>query len=169
MTPLSLDLDAGSYRLELRRDGFKPWVTDVQVKANEPLRIGPVKLGLPDGRLVVRSRPAGASVTIGGAYRGRTPLELDVRPDLRQAVNVTREGWEPATREIAVAAGESAIVDVDLTPILGEVIVRANPQDAQLLVDGEARGVGEPDPAPAGDAPHARDPQARLRAVTGPP
>jgi formylglycine-generating enzyme required for sulfatase activity len=140
MTPLSLDLDAGSYRLELRRDGFKPWVTDVQVKANEPLRIGPVKLGLPDGRLVVRSRPAGASVTIGGAYRGRTPLELDVRPDLRQAVNVTREGWEPATREIAVAAGESAIVDVDLTPILGEVIVRANPQDAQLLVDGEARG-----------------------------
>jgi formylglycine-generating enzyme required for sulfatase activity len=139
-SPLSLDLDAGSYRLELRRDGFKPWITDVQVKANEPLRIGPVKLGLPDGRLAVRSRPAGASVTIGGAYRGRTPLELDVRPDLLQAVSVTREGYEPATRELAVAAGKSAVVDVDLTPILGEVIVRANPQDAQLLVDGEAKG-----------------------------
>jgi len=39
-TPLSFDLDAGSYQLDLRRDGFKPWVTDVQVKANEPLRIG---------------------------------------------------------------------------------------------------------------------------------
>jgi hypothetical protein len=140
-TPLSLDLDAGSYRLDLRRDGFKPWVTDVQVKANEPLRIGPVRLGLPDGRLTVRSRPAGASVTIGGAYRGRTPLELDVRPDLQQAVSVTREGYEPATREIAVAAGKVALVDVELTPILGEVIVRANPQDAQVLVDGEAKGV----------------------------
>jgi formylglycine-generating enzyme required for sulfatase activity len=139
-TPLSLDLDAGSYRLELRRDGFKSWISDVQVKANEPLRVGPVKLGLPDGRLVVRSRPAGASVTIGGAYRGRTPLELDVRPDLQQTVSVTRDGWEPVIREIAVAAGQSAIVDVDLTPILGEVIVRAKPQDAQLLVDGEARG-----------------------------
>ena len=140
-TPISLELDAGSYRLELRRDGFKPWVSDVQVKANEPLRIGPVKLGLPDGRLVLRSRPAGASVTIGGAYRGRTPLELDVRPDLQQAVSVTREGYEPATRELAVAAGESAVVDVELTPILGEVIVRGNPQDAQLLVDGEAKGL----------------------------
>jgi len=139
-TPLSFDLDAGSYQLDLRRDGFKPWVTDVQVKANEPLRIGPVKLGLPDGRLTVRSRPTGASVTIGGAYRGRTPLELDVRPDLQQAVSVTREGYEPATRELSVAAGESAVVDVELKPILGEVIVRANPQDAQLLVDGEAKG-----------------------------
>ena len=139
-TPVSLDLDAGSYRLELRRDGFKPWVSDVQVKANEPLRIGPVKLGLPDGRLVVRSRPAGASVTIAGAYRGRTPLELDVRPDLQQTVSVTREGYEPATRELAVAAGRSGIVEVELTPILGDVIVRANPQDAQLLVDGESKG-----------------------------
>jgi formylglycine-generating enzyme required for sulfatase activity len=139
-TPLSFDLDAGSYRLDLRRDGFKPWVTDVQVKANAPLRIGPVKLGLPDGRLVLRSRPTGASVTIGGAYRGRTPLELDVRPDLQQAVSLTREGYEPATRELSVAAGESAVVEVDLTPILGEVVVRANPQDAQLLVDGEAKG-----------------------------
>ena len=139
-TPLSLDLDAGSYRLELRRDGFKPWITDVQVKANEPLRIGPVKLGLPDGRLAGAQSPAGASVTIGGAYRGRTPLELDVRPDLQQVVSVTREGYEPATRELAVAAGKSAAVDVELTPILGEVIVRANPQDAQLLVDGEAKG-----------------------------
>ena len=63
----------------------------MQVKANEPLRIGPVKLGLPDGRLAVRSRPAGASVTIGGAYRGRTPLEVDVRPDLQHVVSVTRE------------------------------------------------------------------------------
>ncbi len=100
ITPLSLELDAGSYPVELRLDGFKPWVSDVQVKANEPLRIGPVRLGLPDGRLVVSSEPAGASVTIGGAYRGRTPLDVDVRPDLAQAVTVAREGYESATREV---------------------------------------------------------------------
>jgi formylglycine-generating enzyme required for sulfatase activity len=139
-TPVEFELDAGSHRLELLREGFKPWVSDVQVKANEPLRIGPVKLGLPDGRLVVRSQPADASVTIGGAYRGRTPLEAEVRPDLSQSVTVAREGYEPATREVSVAAGRSAAVEVALKPILGEVIVRANPPDAQLLVDGEARG-----------------------------
>jgi formylglycine-generating enzyme required for sulfatase activity len=139
-TPLELELMAGSHRLELLRAGFKSWVSDVQVKANEALTVGPVKLGLPDGRLAVRSDPPGASVTIGGAYRGRTPLELDVRPDLSQAIAVTREGYETASRQVAVGAGKNAVVAVTLEPILGEVIVRANPPDAQLLVDGETRG-----------------------------
>jgi len=124
-----------------------------------------VKLGLPDGRLTVRSRPTGASVTIGGAYRGRTPLELDVRPDLQQAVSVTREGYEPATRELSVAAGESAVVDVELKPILGEVIVRGTRRTPQLLVDGEAKGAANQTLQLPATRPHARDPQARLRAV----
>ncbi len=139
-TPLAIDLDAGSHRLELRHEGFKAWVSDVQVQANRPFTIGPVRLGVPDGRLAVRSDPAGASVTIGGAYRGRTPLEVDVRPDLAQAVTVTREGYQAATREVSVGAGKSAAVEVKLAPILGEVTVRANPPDAELLVDGEPRG-----------------------------
>ena len=45
---------AGAHPVELRLQGFKPWTTDIQVKANEPLELGPVKLGLPDGRLAVR-------------------------------------------------------------------------------------------------------------------
>lgn len=139
-TPLEFELMAGSHRLELRLDGFKPWASDVQVKAAEPLVIGPVRLGLPDGRLALASTPAGASVTIGGAYRGRTPLVVEVRPEITQRIVISREGYEPASRELAVAAAARAALDVELTPILGEVIVRANPPDAQLLVDGVARG-----------------------------
>ena len=67
----------------------------------QPLALGPVQLGLPDGRLVVRSTPAGASVTVGGAYRGRTPLEIEVRPGIAQVVSVLRDGYEPARREVS--------------------------------------------------------------------
>jgi len=139
-TPLDLELMAGSYRVELRHPGFKPWIGDVQVQANEPLAIGPVRLGLPDGRLAVTSAPAGASVSVGGAYRGRTPLEIDVRPDLPQLVTVMRDGYEPARREIAVGPGARVAFEVSLQPILGQVIVSAKPADAQLYVDGSARG-----------------------------
>jgi formylglycine-generating enzyme required for sulfatase activity len=138
--PLDVELLAGSYRVELRHPGFKPWVSDVQVQANEPLTLGPVRLGLPDGRLAVRSTPAGASVSIGGAYRGRTPLEVDVRPDVAQVVTVMRDGYEPARREVSVASGASAAVELSLQPILGQVVVSAKPADAQLYVDGVARG-----------------------------
>ena len=70
VTPLQTEIMAGAHPVELRLEGFKPWTTDIQVKANEPLSLGPVKLGLPDGRLAVRSDPPGASVSVAGVYRG---------------------------------------------------------------------------------------------------
>ena len=99
-TPARLELGAGTHRIELRHAGFKDWVTDVQVVANQPQTLGPVRLGLPDGTLVVRTNPAGASVSVGGAFRGRTPLTIDVRPDVRMALVATHDGYEPATREV---------------------------------------------------------------------
>jgi formylglycine-generating enzyme required for sulfatase activity len=142
-TPLSLDLMAGSHHLELRRSGYQPWVSDIQVKANEPLKIGPVTLGLPDGRLTVKSEPSGASVTIGGAYRGRTPLDVPVRPELTQAISITRDGYEPVERQVTVKPSQRVSVAVELKPILGEVIVRAKPEGAELLVDGVAKGAAD--------------------------
>jgi len=53
---------------------------------------------------------------------------------------VLREGYEPARRELSVAPGGREVVEFTLVPILGEVTVRAMPADAQLFVDGEARG-----------------------------
>ena len=76
-TPAQLELDAGTHRVELRHPGFRKWVSDVQVVANQPQTLGPVRLGLPDGTLVVRTEPAGANVSVGGAFRGRTPVTLD--------------------------------------------------------------------------------------------
>ena len=139
-TPLELDLMAGSHALELRRDGFRPWVADIETKANEPLSIGPVRLGVPDGRLTVRSKPAGASVTIGGAYKGRTPLQVELRPDVTMAVEISRDGYEPAQRSVTLGSGEEKTLDAVLHPILGEVIVKAQPADATLFIDGVASG-----------------------------
>ncbi len=139
-TPVELELMGGNHRLELRRAGFKTWVSDIQVKANEPMVVGPVRLGIPDGRLAVRSAPSGANVTIGGVFRGRTPLDVDVRPDVVQAVSVSREGYESAGRDVTIASGGRQQVELTLKPILGDVIVRATPADAELFVDGRSRG-----------------------------
>ena len=166
-TPVELELMGGNHRLELRRAGFKTWVSDIQVKPNEPMKIGPVRLGIPDGRLAVRSSPAGANVTIGGVYRGRTPLEVDVRPDVTQAVAVSREGYEPAGRDVSVASGARQAIDVSLKAILGEVIVRVTPADAELFVDGRSRGAANQTLRLPATAHADRDQEARLRHAQG--
>ncbi|HEY6641582.1 PEGA domain-containing protein [Povalibacter sp.] len=139
-TPLKTEVMAGNHPLEVRLEGFKPWTTDIQVKANEALSVGPVRLGLPDGRLSLRSEPSGASVSISGVYRGQTPLDVDVRPDLAQSIVFTRAGYEAATREVTLRSGEKQSVNVALTGVFGEVAVRAQPADAQILVDGRPAG-----------------------------
>ena len=140
VTPLTTEIMAGNRPIELRLAGFKPWLTDVQVKAQEALDIGPVKLGLPDGRLALRSDPPGASVSVSGGYRGQTPLDIELRPDLAHSIVLTRPGYEAASREIKLAAGERRTESFTLTGIFGEIAIRAQPADAQVFVDGQPRG-----------------------------
>jgi formylglycine-generating enzyme required for sulfatase activity len=140
VTPLDTEVLAGTHPLELRMQGFKPWTTDVQVKANEPQQIGPVQLGLPDGELSVVSVPSGAAVSIAGVYRGQTPLQVEVRPNLTQDVVITKPGYEAATSKISLQPGEQKSVRLELAGIFGEVRVSAKPADAQVLVDGAPNG-----------------------------
>jgi formylglycine-generating enzyme required for sulfatase activity len=140
VTPLETEIEEGSQPLELRLKGFTPWATDLNVVASQAQTVGPVRLGLPDGRLVIRSTPAGASVTVGGAYRGQTPLELPVRPDLSQALVLAKPGYEPAGRNVSVGPGARQVIDLQLTGIYGELTVTAQPVDAQLFVDGALSG-----------------------------
>jgi formylglycine-generating enzyme required for sulfatase activity len=140
VTPLTTQILAGNHPVELRLEGFKSWTTDVQVKANEPMNLGPVRLGLPDGRLTLRSEPSGASVSVGGVYRGQTPVSLELRPDLAHNVVLTLPGYEASTREVSLTAGENRTLSVPLAGVFGEVTVQAQPADAQVFVNGKPAG-----------------------------
>nr|MBA3820283.1 PEGA domain-containing protein [Deltaproteobacteria bacterium] len=59
----------------------------------------------------VRSTPPGATVAIGGAVRGRTPLELEVPP--ATAITVKRAGH----RSARVTADRAGTIDVVLAPL----------------------------------------------------
>lgn len=139
-TPLTTQILAGNHPVELRMDGFKSWTTDVQVKANEPINLGPVRLGLPDGNLTLRSEPAGASVSVGGVYRGQTPVALELRPDIAHNVVLTMPGYEAATREVSLTAGENRTLSVPLSGVFGEVTVAVQPADAQVFINGKPAG-----------------------------
>jgi formylglycine-generating enzyme required for sulfatase activity len=140
VTPMTTNIDAGSYTLTLNAEGYRPWESSIQVVANTPQRIGPVQLGLPDGHVTVKSTPAQADVAVGGRYRGKTPLDLALAPGVRHEIVVTRAGFEAARRVVPVAASERIGLEVTLKPVLGQVTVRGEPADAILYVSGQARG-----------------------------
>ncbi|MFO1377109.1 MAG: SUMF1/EgtB/PvdO family nonheme iron enzyme [Steroidobacteraceae bacterium] len=139
-TPLAADVDAGRRTVTLEHPDFRPWVAPLTVRAGQPATVGPVQLGLPDGALTVRTSPAGADVSVAGRYRGRTPLTLGLAAGSPHEVVLNKAGYAPVTRTVQVAPRETRAVDVALSAVFGEVVVHGEPADAELVVDGIARG-----------------------------
>ena len=79
-------------------------------------------------------------MSVAGVYRGQTPIELELRPDIDHSIVLTRPGYEAATRQVSLSAGEQRTLAVPLAGMFGEVAVRAQPADAQLYIDGKLSG-----------------------------
>ncbi len=139
-TPLEIELDAGRYTLAILHPEFRRFESPLTVKAGEPQAVGPIELGMPDGRLIVSSRPSGAAVSVGGSYRGRTPITVGVPPGMPQELLVTLAGHAPSSQSVNVESRAERRVAVDLVPVLGEIRVQGEPADAMLFVDGASRG-----------------------------
>jgi formylglycine-generating enzyme required for sulfatase activity len=140
VTPAALEIDSGEHELEVRLAGYNAWTDRILVAANQPLELPERTLALADGRLELASIPTQASVSVDGAFRGRTPLSLRLSPGRAHRVTLTKPGYETAARELSVAADSGRRLQIDLTPQLGEIEVVTVPPNAEVWVGGERRG-----------------------------
>lgn len=140
-TPLRTQLLPGSYLLEISADGFKTWQQRLVVKPNEPQDIKDVRLQPADGKLTINTQPAGANIIIDGTFVGQTPLTLDLSPDQRHVVQISKVGYEKANRNVRVASAASKQLDVNLKPRRGIVQLSVEPSGTELIIDGKSWGV----------------------------
>jgi formylglycine-generating enzyme required for sulfatase activity len=140
VTPARVELEAGVHEIRIDAPGKKPWQSRVALRAGETLALGPLVLGEPDALVAIRSQPAGADVNITGAYRGRTPVQVALPAGAAHDVVVSLPGYRDWSRNLRPVAGARSSLDARLEPVLVEVAIRGEPADAELFVDGEARG-----------------------------
>ena len=152
-TPLAaFEVEPGERALAVRASGYEEHRATLVVEGRgtlQSLAVTLVPLPTPPpgppppprpGILVLSSDPPGARVSLDGADRGQTPLELPLEPGRPHAVRLTKPGHADAELSLTLRAGERREEAVRLMPQLGEVKVAARPPDAELFVDGEARG-----------------------------
>ncbi len=140
VTPLVAEVLEGGHGYSLVLAEHRPHSGRLEVIAGEPLALLAVKLRPADGNLALTSQPTGATVSVGGAYRGETPIDLYLEPGREHEVSVSKAGHATEKQPVRVTSGESQQLDVTLAPQEGELQISAWPSDAELLVDGEARG-----------------------------
>lgn len=139
-TPLKLDLFPGTYKLEISADRFKTWRTQLVVQADQPQVLDHIRLQPADGTLSLHTNPAGANVTVGGNYAGKTPLKMPLRPDAIHVVRISKAGYEKVVRKVKVSSAGLKKLSVDLVPIEGVVYLTVEPADAELLINGKSWG-----------------------------
>lgn len=138
--PARIDLPAGLHRLKISADGAKSWQSAVLLKAGESQRIGPIELGAPDARLKINSRPSGADITIGGVFRGRTPLKVDLPAGANHDVALSLQGYEAEQRRVFAESNRDLTLSVDLKAVPVRLTVQGDPTESEVLIEGVVRG-----------------------------
>jgi formylglycine-generating enzyme required for sulfatase activity len=139
-SPAAVQLDAGVRHVRLEAPGLKSWESSVVIKAGETLAAGTITLGAPDARLVLRSQPQGAAVSVARALRGRTPLTLDLPAGIAHEVVLTLPGYASWQRSVEAEPAGRMVLEAELEPILFSAVVQGEPSDAEIIVDGTSVG-----------------------------
>jgi len=140
VTPALLDgVPVGTHRIELRAQGWAPRTLSVPVPDRRPQRVF-AELATDAGRMTVRSRPAGAAVTVNGSASGTTPLdELRVRSGSAQ-IEISAPGYLPHIRSLTVRAGEDYTVEATLQPLPSGLTLSVPDGRAQVFLNNQYKG-----------------------------
>ena len=116
-TPLNINLDVGTYKVEIRKDGYLPYSLTVQIKENKvyknTISLHPVSF---KGRLKVNVQPKGALIYLDDVIMGHTFIDIEIDPG-HYELKIKKEGYMPYLEDIYIKAGAT----VDKTITLGKL------------------------------------------------
>jgi serine/threonine protein kinase len=146
-TPCSIsNLEPGGYNLEVKKSGFQPAQTALQIRAGQALdqriNLEPNAVGLR-----ITTRPAGADVFINGDKQsGQTPLTIPLAPNTYNLV-LRLQGYEPHSETITVRENVVTQIDTDLKEKSAHIAwaqVDTTPAGADISIDGISTGKQSP-------------------------
>ena len=140
VTPLETELIQGERKLVLKLEKHQDLLLPLQVMAGNNQVLDTLQLQPADGRLVLDSDPAGASVSVDGVFQGTTPVTLTLTSGVEHALRLTRPGYRRFDKQLQLAPDEEQALDARLQAQYGIVFVTAQPADARLQVDGRDMG-----------------------------
>jgi formylglycine-generating enzyme required for sulfatase activity len=146
ITPLHLSenggLAEGKARVEIRLPHYKVVSKELSLVAGsnpeERFDLPPLWAGIQ-----LESNPSGASVSIDGVFKGRTPLRLGEDDGLQGGaalLSVSLPRYRTDERTVSLVPGTSTALRCDLVPVWSGIEIRTDPEGASVLLGGVLRG-----------------------------
>jgi hypothetical protein len=141
-TPMTTEVLETGTQVSIAVRGYKTWQKELSVKAGTTVSHPLIELTVADGTLDISSSPRGANVTINREFRGITPLSVDLSPLREHQVEFFLEGYSKAVRRVSIEPEQTSKLSLNLAPIIGHIRLSVDPADAEVIVDGTAKGTG---------------------------
>ena len=143
-TPINAEILQGQHEIRLQKPGFKPVILFRSIAVGLDFSLDEIQLQPVDGRLIVNSVPAGASILIGGKYLGVTPQTLELAAEMDHKLSLSKTGYKTAGQDFRLAPDEEQFIEVELEVEYGTVFLKLQPAGTTLLINGKksTRGSG---------------------------
>lgn len=94
----------------------------------------------PGGQIRVSVEPDGATVTCNREPVSAPPVTITGLPPADHLVVVSKHGYQTEQHTVPLQAGQRVNLDVQLSPVLGLLLVHSDPKGADVEINGAYRG-----------------------------
>ncbi len=136
LTPLAAEILQGHHEIRLQKPGFKQVTAFRSIEAGQDFSMDEIQLEPVDGRLTVNSKPAGASILIGGKFLGTTPQTLELAAETDHELRLSKAGYTTTEQAFRLAPDEERDIEVQLPVEYGTVFLKVQPAGATLQING---------------------------------
>ena len=142
VTPIHADILQGQHEIRLQKPGFKPVILFRSVVAGLDFSLGEIQLQPVDGKLTVRSVPAGASILIDDKFLGATPQTLELAAEMEHKLSLSKKGYKTAGQGFKLAPDEERVIEIQLEVEYGTVFLKLQPAGTTLTINGKKSNQG---------------------------
>jgi len=141
ITPIMIsDLSPGNYQVQLRKSGYKDFLTYVTVYSGMTTSYNFTLVPLLS-TLNIFSTPSSADVYINEVYKGKTPFIISDLSFGTYNIRISLTGYEDYVESIVLNPGEVKQINVSLKPLYGILYIDSKPQGAMIYIDNKYQGV----------------------------
>ena len=133
-TPATFTLSAGDHLFRVVASGYEEYARQVNISSAITINayLNPMNV-----KIAFRSNVANAQVLINGAFKGRTPLDIDLTPG-RYALKSTAPGYQDYETTINVSRNDT--INIYLQPLTYSLMISSNVPNADVTVNGSMHG-----------------------------
>lgn len=140
VTPVVLtDLPPGPHLLQVTHSGFQDHFESFVLEEGVPLPLN-LRLEAQTGILLLKTLPPGCDVAVKGVSLGTTPLLITTLTSGAHRLIISAPGYQTKEVDIELDGRTPLKQEIELLSDSGTLDVSADPEGAEVLVNGIARG-----------------------------